>query len=327
MPRTIPRPRDIRLGRRLAVAFGAVGALVLVSAGGGLSAVAEQRRLADEVNAAAVVLREAETARFQIADVSGWQGLVVADVAAYGPEKALGPEGYNRSGLLESKQAVYEWLDGVDTSAMDDDERAAFEQMRPQWDGFFARDDQIVEWLSTGRQDAFVTTVGDINGGESGAAYDAILGLADQMQSSADERAVQVRAEQDRAQTRATLLLSIVGVLAVLFAVGLAWTASRSIVTPVRRVKRSLDALASGDLTVPTGVDTRDEVGQMAAALDSATANLRDVLASVVASADAVAASSEELAASSAQISASAEETSAQSGVVAGAAEEVSRNV
>ena len=50
-------------------------------------------------------------------------------------------------------------------------------------------------------------------------------------------------------------------------------------------------------------------------------------MASVVASADAVAASSEELSASSAQISASAEETSAQSGVVSAAAEEVSRNV
>ena len=50
-------------------------------------------------------------------------------------------------------------------------------------------------------------------------------------------------------------------------------------------------------------------------------------MASVVGSADAVAASSEELSASSAQISASAEETSAQSGVVSSAAEEVSRNV
>ena len=54
----------------------------------------------------------------------------------------------------------------------------------------------------------------------------------------------------------------------------------------------------------------------MAAALDAAQASLREVLAGVVSSADAVAASSEELSASSAQISASAEETSAQSGVV-----------
>ena len=90
----------------------------------------------------------------------------------------------------------------------------------------------------------------------------------------------------------------------------------RSITRPVRPVKAALEALATGDLTVATGVTSTDEVGQMAASLDAAQASLREVLAAVVASADAVAASSEELSASSAQISASAEETSAQSGVV-----------
>jgi methyl-accepting chemotaxis protein len=101
----------------------------------------------------------------------------------------------------------------------------------------------------------------------------------------------------------------------------------RSITRPVRAVKTSLDALATGDLTVATGVTAKDEIGQMAAALDVAQESLRTVLSTVVSSADAVAASSEELSASSAQISASAAETSAQSGVVAGAAEEVSRSV
>ena len=53
--------------------------------------------------------------------------------------------------------------------------------------------------------------------------------------------------------------------------------------------------MAAGDLTVTTGVETDDELGRMAAALDSAQGALRGVLSSVVASADAVAASSEEL--------------------------------
>ena len=87
------------------------------------------------------------------------------------------------------------------------------------------------------------------------------------------------------------------------------------------------EALAAGDLTVSSGLTTKDEMGRMGASLDSAVDGLREVMATVVGSADAVAASSEELSASSAQISASAEETSAQSGVVSSAAEEVSRNV
>jgi methyl-accepting chemotaxis protein len=102
---------------------------------------------------------------------------------------------------------------------------------------------------------------------------------------------------------------------------------ARSITGALSRVRAVAVRLADGDLTSQTGVARNDEVGQVAAALDRAQVSLREVLSSVVESADAVAASSEELSASSAQISASAEETSAQSGVVSGAAEEVSRSV
>ena len=135
---------------------------------------------------------------------------------------------------------------------------------------------------------------------------------------------------RDQAQeTYRASLLQVGLILAAGVVVGLvlALFIARQIVGPLRRVKGSLDAMAEGDLTKDAEVDTRDEVGQMAAALATAQGSLRRVLATVVGSADAVAASSEELSASSAQISASAEETSAQSGVVAGAAEEVSRNV
>src|SRR3954468_16708477 len=101
----------------------------------------------------------------------------------------------------------------------------------------------------------------------------------------------------------------------------------RAITRTVGSVRRTVEALATGDLTVVPEVRSRDELGLMAAALGTAQQTLRQVMSEVVGSADAVAASSEELSASSSQISASAEEASAQSGVVAGAAEEVSRSV
>ena len=134
-----------------------------------------------------------------------------------------------------------------------------------------------------------------------------------------------VAAGEAYASTRTGLVAAIVvgGVLALLAGILVA----RSITGAVNRVRRTAERLADGDLTQPTEVQQADEIGQMAAALDSARESLSSVMASVVASSDAVAAASEELSASSAQISASAEETSAQSGVVSSAAEEVSRNV
>src|SRR3954454_25120948 len=136
----------------------------------------------------------------------------------------------------------------------------------------------------------------------------------------------QVAEGTDAAASAKTLLWTILalscglGVVLVLFVV-------RLIVRTVRAVQVSVEALAAGDLTVTPDVDCEDELGRMAAALTRAQTNLREVLSSVVASADAVAASSEELSANQAQISASAQETSAQSGVVSSAAEEVSRSV
>ena len=146
-------------------------------------------------------------------------------------------------------------------------------------------------------------------------------GVAQSSQAAVRNNDAAEQAEQ------AELMLLVTALSAVAVAVALTVAIVRRITRTVRAVQRSAEAMADGDLTVPTGVESDDELGRMAAALDSAQGALRDVLASVVASADAVAASSEELSASSAQISASAEETSAQSGVVAGAADEVSRNV
>ncbi|MGY1811319.1 methyl-accepting chemotaxis protein [Blastococcus sp. SYSU D00820] len=138
-------------------------------------------------------------------------------------------------------------------------------------------------------------------------------------------RTAVVDADERYADTRTVLV-----VLLAAGAVGaglIGWLVARSMARTLGRVQRVAEALEAGDLTVASGVRSRDEVGRMAASLDAARSRLREVLAGVSASADAVAASSEELSANSAQISASAEETAAQSGVVSGAAEEVSRSV
>jgi methyl-accepting chemotaxis protein len=141
--------------------------------------------------------------------------------------------------------------------------------------------------------------------------------------AEAGHAAAEARRQYENQRTVAIVAL-LVGIGAAL-AVGAA--VARGIRLGVGKVERVAQALATGDLTQSSGLTSRDELGRMGRSLDTAVDNLRTVLGSVAASADAVAASSEELSASSAQISASAEETAAQSGVVSGAAEEVSRSV
>jgi methyl-accepting chemotaxis protein len=142
---------------------------------------------------------------------------------------------------------------------------------------------------------------------------------------TAEAKAAAASTDSSYRSDRTTFLAVLA--LGVLVALGLGLFVAQGIAAATRRVQRLAEALAAGNLTVTSGLRTRDELGRMGSALDTAVQNLRGVMTTVITSADAVAASSEELSASSAQISASAEETSVQSGVVSSAAEEVSRSV
>lgn len=133
-------------------------------------------------------------------------------------------------------------------------------------------------------------------------------------------------ASRSRATTASVLVAAVLSagaVLGILLSLFLATAIRR----PLRRVQWALEAMAERDLTVDADVHSRDEVGRMAEALAQAQGNVREVIARVVASSDAVAASSEQLSASSAQIAAASEESSTQAAVVAAATEQLSANV
>jgi methyl-accepting chemotaxis protein len=140
-------------------------------------------------------------------------------------------------------------------------------------------------------------------------------------QAKAEAVAAQDAYSTARATTIAVLLVGA------LLCLGIGLLVARSIATSVGRVREVAESLAAGDLTASSGVTSRDEVGEMSASLDEATATLRGLMSQVTASSDALAAAAEELSASSQQIAAGAEETSVQAGLVSNAAEDVSRNV
>ncbi len=135
-------------------------------------------------------------------------------------------------------------------------------------------------------------------------------------------------AESAHSSYEASRLQVVVVVTAGLVAaVALSILISGSIVRGLRRVERVCAALADGDLTVTAGLRSRDEVGRMGRALDTAVGRLRGTVGTIEESATALAAAAEEMSASSTQIAETAEATSAQADVVSAAADEVSRHV
>jgi len=85
--------------------------------------------------------------------------------------------------------------------------------------------------------------------------------------------------------------------------------------------------MATGDLTVPAAVFSRDEIGAAAGALNTAQESLRSMLVSMAATAETVRTAAAELVASNLEVTAASKESSAQALMASAATEEVSSNI
>ncbi|QTE29937.1 methyl-accepting chemotaxis protein [Pengzhenrongella sicca] len=205
------------------------------------------------------------------------------------------------------------------------------ESQTTQWADFLTRWNSWISYRDATL--APLVAAGDIEGLDAAIAASVaadpgytgrVLGLADG-QIQYEVEAIMLDAS---AAIRDAIIAVVVGFgVSILAAVTLSTAVTRRITRGLRTVSTSLEAMARGDLTVAASVDTGDELGQMAHSLGAAQESLRATLSGVVQTAEMVAAAAEELSAASTQVSVGAQDTSAQAGVVAAAAEEVSRNV
>ncbi len=212
-----------------------------------------------------------------------------------------------RTDLAERRKDITDQIDAYRPKAVD---TASFAEFEKQLAASYALAAQTLFPLAdAGDAAAFSTVFQEQVRPQTTALVEPL-----QAENVAQSELAATRAAADREDAqRALAVLWIVLGVGVVLAAALTFWVVRRLVRTVRSVQASLEAMAQGDLTVEPDARDRDELGRMAGALTDAQATLREVMASVGASADAVAAS--------------AGETSVQSGVVAGAAEEVSRNV
>ncbi|ROP32294.1 methyl-accepting chemotaxis protein [Couchioplanes caeruleus] len=122
-----------------------------------------------------------------------------------------------------------------------------------------------------------------------------------------------------------TLALTIAAGL--LVALGLAVRVAAGIIRPLRQVRAVVAALAEGDLTRRAEVRSGDEIGEMAAGLNTAMDRMSGALRTLTTNADGLAQNADRLTATGNEITAQAGEASRQADVVTQTAEQVSRNV
>ncbi|UOY00624.1 methyl-accepting chemotaxis protein [Blastococcus sp. PRF04-17] len=320
VPRHWYRDRGVRtrvFGLAAVLLVGLVGSTAVAAVNG-----TRAMDLQEQADTAVVVQQAVEAARYDLLWAANWQNITAWKARVEGGAAAAAPDGDNVAAYRDGAEG-FEQLFAVDRSLLDETGRTSLETIETNWATMSAYNDQIFALWEQGRLDE-----GDaVSTGEKWDVFYVLDQAMTELVASVDGRAAQLRQEARDADSSTRDIAVLVTVLAALGGLLVAFMVSRGIVRGVREVRGGLDRVAAGDLTVRLPVRGHDELGQMAAALNTATEAMATTVSDIVSSADAVAASSEELSASSAQISASAEETSAQSGVVAGAAEEVSRSV
>jgi methyl-accepting chemotaxis protein len=320
--------RNAGVGLRLGGSFLVLTVLIVVSAGAGWWGLAQQQQAQRRVADLQLVKDDLQLLKFYASDVTGWQGLVVADAGAFGYRAAVAPDAYNRKGELADKKALYEALDRTHVAYLTPAERTSFDALRPAWDAFFAWDDTIMnDWLRPDTQAARARAMTSMNGGEAAAAYTKVLDTAATLDTSVSARMDALRASATRAQRTSQLALGGALLAALVLAFVLATWATRSVVRPLAEVVRALGRLEQGDLTVRAGLTTTDELGRLGRALDNTVASLRATVSAVAEHAGSLSSASVDLSEASTQIAASAEEASAQANVVSEAAARVSHNV
>ena len=126
----------------------------------------------------------------------------------------------------------------------------------------------------------------------------------------------------------ATIQGTIIGILlAIALAVVITLLIVRSITVPLAKTVEALEQVADGDLTVAVDVDTQDEIGVMAKALNRAVERLNSTLQQVTEHASNASSSSQQLAAASEAIASGAQEQAASLEETSASLEEITATV
>jgi methyl-accepting chemotaxis protein len=319
------RIKDMRVGVRLAGAFGLIALLLIVVVGIGISGASKQRRAQDRIVAAAEVRRDVLQMKFQVADINGAQNAYALAIFR-GELGASNDEVGARQQFLREVEIFRKSHEAFEAHNLSGRESELEESFHSSFETFMKNDEVIIGLFRTGSEgDAHVATEMVLN--DETIVFNAMTKDMDELVNlvSADVVQMQKSAEDTAASSR-SLMLGF-GFVALALSAALAAYITRSLTRPLHETVDVLQAMAGGDLRPRVTSPSKDEVGQMGTAMNHSLDRIGETLDGISDGSTSLSSSSEELSAVSQQLSAAAEETAAQAASVSAAAEQVSHNV
>jgi methyl-accepting chemotaxis protein len=310
---------DMKVGRRLTVAFGGIGLLMVTL---GIGALCSQRVINRMANQALLELTQSNLSAEFTSQVSASRMLLPTIILS----KDSDSKAEQLAQLKASREAYQETLKRLRDSIHQPEGLSLVDKIVEQSSDLRDLNNQVLKLSQDGRNDEAVT----IFMRESLQRMEKRRLTLVQLQEWRNHRAADIQAlAQTASSVGQTLVVSFV-LGGLLFSALFGITITRGIKRPLAEVSRLLGDVAQGDLTcqIEASLAKRgDETGDLARASQRLCKNLREMIASVSEGVHTIVSASENMTKVSVGIASGAKEVTDKAGMVAAAAEESSANV
>jgi methyl-accepting chemotaxis protein len=287
-----------RIGQRLSLAFGLILGLLLLA--GGFAAYQMNRIGAGLTQVVMVYGREDDLANSVKFHVQSIQRHIRTIILAEDPADAAAA----MKGVEASRQDYKKAMDELEGLLNTESGRAMMTRIKDEGPKARGFNDQALALSSQGRRKEAVTLLL----GEARQANDTWM---DDLQALCNFTSDQMRKgyeEAEAARRFAIEALLVLSLAALVVGIGAAVRITRSITGPLGTFVALLTEVSQGDLRVSAPVNSKDEVGQLGAALNRTLEALRATLRKVADSSTSVASGATELSASAEEMSATTDQ-------------------
>lgn len=214
-------------------------------------------------------------------------------------------------------------VDGFEKTILTDDGRKLFETYKGARAAYNAEADKVI---SLALQNKTAEAIEILNG-SAGKANKDLQTAIDALQDAKLKQAKMTSDENTAIANAASRLMIGLAIAGVIIAVFLGFFIARIIGNPLRQGVVFAQAVASGDLTKTMDLNQKDELGQLASALNDMVSKLGAIVNDVMSAADNVASGSQELSATAQQMSQGATEQAASAEEISSSMEEMSSSI
>jgi methyl-accepting chemotaxis protein len=290
--------KNMKIGTRLTLGFGAVLALAIVIAGIGmwqLHSVAESTR-----SMMALPLAKERMA-------NDWAGLVLVGITrttavAKSADPSLAP--FFAPEAQESSRVSIEIMKKLEPLMQSEDEKAVYAKIMSIRGNYVSARDAVMKLREEGKAEEAIRLF-DAKFRPASAGYSGLLkDFLDVQRKRLDADAAHIAEIESTSRSQLIVLAALV----LAFGALCAWQLTRGIVRPLAAALLAARRVADGDLGSDIQVHSRDETGQLLQALKDMNGNLRNIVGQVRAGTDAIATASRQIATGNLDLSSRTEE-------------------